>query len=221
MNTESISKNFSLYIGALYVMGFVILNLHLVNYGIFIKDFFTLDYLKCSILFVVLFGTPSIVLYKQLTSDTHWFKRISIQIMVGFTWLFVITNYFFFEYTIKSNNFPWEVIFVSAIFISFISDFAIKIRDKEQNLHFFTSNGAFIIASLFYFATQVYPKVKFEYGGGNSYSKSIIIKIGDRINELKEVNVVYESEKAIYIKKDSMIETIPRDQILKEFFIIK
>ena len=83
-NYSFILKHFSVVIALVYVFGFLVLSLRLSSLGLYIKDFFTVDYIKAGILFIIFVG-PNFVLFELLNSftDDRFYKKVELLHLSG------------------------------------------------------------------------------------------------------------------------------------------
>ena len=104
----------ALYTGIIYVIGFLILSSRLATLNIFIKDFFTLDYLKAGLLFIFI-NLPIFLIANELKDG--WKNKTNIYLyrflsILGCSMWLLILNSFLFQN--KGNN-SW--VYYTLIFV--------------------------------------------------------------------------------------------------------
>ncbi|MGY3794517.1 hypothetical protein [Aquimarina sp. 433] len=235
MKLNEIIKNSTSYLFIIYIIGFLIVNISLSRYGVFVKDLFSLDYIKSGVLFLILFVAPAISQIESAkrvrsyvwNSDNIFSKWLItnylVKILLSIIFLLAVPMAFLgIVELIFINHFENKyVIYLIYAFmitiISFLVNRSFDLKKPEIFMELLPLTF-FIILSLHLFAVSIYPNIKFQLGGGAIYTKTILVN-DKNDNVITEVSkVLYESEKNIYTLHDSIVITIPKNRILKEIF---
>jgi hypothetical protein len=199
----------------------LILSSHLASLNIFIKDFFTLDYLKAGLLFIFI-NLPIFLIAKDLNeSKLNTTKKIIYQLLsiLGcIMWLFMLSSFLFQNKETNSWTY-YSLIIVLYPILAYIFSISINgIKFKKINM-----NGLdvgvrvmFFLVLLTYFSNTIFPQIKFRFGGGSSYMKTLFIKNED--NSISKINakIYYENDNWIhFLDKHDLVISMPKSKIIK------
>jgi len=219
---EQIVKYFPIILSIIYTIGFLIMSLRLAKLGLHLKDFFTLDYIKAGLLFIIYFF-PIFLIIKQSNKDqnTKKFLRAVFSILASFFYCLGIST-FLHDSTSKESLiiYPWLYFpFVFFIYFLFLVGKDLKFKQFKiiENLPKLIGIIPFSFFILYNFSTQIYSEIKFEFGGGSPYPKKLVIKKDtEKTPEIIDTKVFYENENWIHFEKDNSIISLPKKYIIEQ-----
>ena len=119
--------------------------------------------------------------------------------------------------------YPWNLLLFSAL--NYVLLISIKDFDLNEIDNYFSPRVFSVIlispALLYYFGTQIYSSVKFEYGGGSPYVKTLKVKNENGNSYDIRAKVFYENDNFIHFQNDSLLITLSKDYILKQSSVIE
>ena len=234
LNFEKYLKNSTFYIAVLYVLGYITLNLHLSKYGIFIKELLSLDYLKASILLTIYTGILLLLVHGYniiiKLRSTKWKLILWLQILcfnvllpLAFfiIWVFGLNTLFLIFFGKDVSFLSTLHMFKENISLGVALLIYFKLKDSNYKSFDFIREEYMIIFFLFfsivgYFSLNIYPKIKYEYGGGVIYKKSFVMEE----NQIDTLNyeIIYENEKLYYVIDSLKVQTLKKEDIKTEIY---
>lgn len=198
------------------------MSLRLASLGLHLKDFFTLDYIKAGLLFLIYFFPPFIII-KTANSDEIKNKIVRI----GFSTLMPFFYCFFIGTFLHDGNeneslipHPWIYFpFVLLIYFLFLSGEGLKFKNFKvlKNLPKLVGIIPFSFMVLYNFSTQIYSEIKFEFGGGASYKKTLVVQMNPKDKpDIINAKVYYENENWIHFENNSNLMSIPKKHIIEQ-----
>lgn len=211
----------ALYAGIIYVIGFLILSSRLATLNIFIKNFFTPDYLKAGLLFIFI-NLPIFLIANELKdgreNKTNIYLYRFLSILGCSIWLLILKSFLFQN---KGNN-SWvyyTLIFVLYPILAYFLSISIEnLRLKKLNLYglgFGIRIIAFLVV-LTFFSNTIFPQIRFRFGGGASYLKTLYVNNEDNSISKIDAEIYYENDDWIhFIDKNDLVISMPKSKIIK------
>ena len=210
-----------LYAGIIYGIGFLILSTRLASLNIFIKDFFTLDYIKAGLLFVFI-NLPIYIIANELKEKPK--AKINKILFYFFTllgclsWIVIVSSFLFdnrenrplHDFILTMFIYP-IIIYLFSITLKKVKFENIKIEGIDLGVRFI-----FALVVITFFSTIIFPKIKFRFGGGAPYQKVLIVK--NTSNSIDKINatIYYENDNWIhYIDETNLVISMPKKEIIR------
>lgn len=212
-------KYWTVYLGVIYAVGFLILSTRLSFLEIYIKDFLTLDYLKAGILFLFVNLPIALIIYQtHLVADRKNIVKFLISIFGGALW-FILLSPTIFQHKEGSQillNVLTFVVYPIIVYPLVVKGMKIRSDLKEKDilgLGMQVVIGLIVITS---FSNIIFPQIQFRFGGGAPYNKTLLIENEDKTISTIDAKIYYENDKWIHMIDDNKVISLPKNKVIKQ-----
>jgi hypothetical protein len=225
-NIETVSKGIIALIGIAYVVGLLILNFHLRNFGIRYLSFLQLEYVLVGMLYLFITITTYLsgaVIYRHIKYLCFEKKKrsifVSCVILITLLLYWLIMFLLVVDFDFRVIDLPGLVVVLvlilnalgmNSVVISSKSDFSKHLKfSKNQILHKFLLilfSVAFQTIGTSLYANLVFPKLTSAYGGGKKQIIQFLVN-AEFIPEIKNIGLRINDETKKSEKLELILET--------------